>query len=266
MSGKNGLVVVRGGGDLATGVIQKLHRAGIPVLVLEVEKPTAIRRTVALSEAVYEGQVKVEDVQGQMIMQIGDIEKAHDLGVVPVLIDPAAACIAQLKPVAVVDAILAKKNLGTNRSMAPITIAMGPGFCAGRDVDAVIETMRGHNLGRLLLEGSAQPNTGMPGEIGGKSTQRVVRAPADGVVLPQKQIGDIVEQGEALLTVDNSEVKAPFRGLVRGMIRKGYPAHKEMKIGDVDPRIDVDWNTISDKARCLGGAVLEAYLYLKRNQ
>ncbi len=258
------LIVVRGGGDLATGVIQKLARAGMKVLVLEVEKPTAIRRTVALCEAVYEGRFQVEDIICVRVNTLEEAKACWDKGEVPLLVDPSGETIAAIKPDCVVVGILAKRNLGTNKEMAPVVIGLGPGFCAGEDVHAVIETMRGHDLGRLLLQGSALPNTGIPGEIGGKSELRVLHAPCKGVVENRKQIGDIAQQGDVLLTIDGMEVTAPFTGLIRGLIRPGAQVPKGMKIGDIDPRVTVDWHTISDKARCLGGAVLEAFLYLKR--
>ncbi len=258
------LIVIRGGGDLATGVAQKFCRAGFPLLVLEMEKPTAIRRSVALSEAVYNGFVQVEDVHCRKIDSIGEIKACHQKGEVPVFIDPAGECIAMLSPAAVIDAVMAKRNLGTNRGMAPVTIALGPGFRAGEDVDAVIETMRGHDLGRLILSGSAQENTGVPGEINGQSDLRVLKAPVEGEVFYLlRQIGDMVREGEILFKVCDEAVKAPIGGVLRGMIRSGLHVREGMKVGDIDPRPEVDWRTISDKARCLGGAALEAYFYLK---
>lgn len=261
---QNEMIVVRGGGDLATGVVQKFVRAGFPVCILEVEQPTAIRRNVALCEAVYQQSATVEDVTCRRANTIDEIKACHQKGEAALLVDPKGEWIKRLRPAAVVDAILAKRNLGTHRGMAPITIGLGPGFCAGQDVDAVIETMRGHDLGRLILQGGALPNTGVPGEIGGKSAQRVIHAPCEGTVQHIKKIGDVVRQGEGLFTIDDKLVIAPFTGLLRGLIRQGLHVPKGMKVADVDPRVDVQWNSISDKARCLGGAALEAYLYLNR--
>lgn len=258
------LIVVRGAGDLATGVIQKLYRAGFHVVALEVENPTTIRTNVALSSAVYDGECTVEDITARLIDNIEQLDRCYKEGRVPVVVDPNCNIINKLNPDCVVDAIIAKKATGTNMSMAPITIALGPGFEAGKDVNAVIETMRGHNLGRLILDGKAIPNTGVPGEIGGKSAQRVIHAPDRGEVVPYYKVGQKIEKGETLLKVGGACMTAPFTGLVRGIIRNGMVVTKGMKIADIDPRLDVDWNTISDKARCLGGAVLEAYLYLKR--
>jgi xanthine dehydrogenase accessory factor len=255
-------IVVRGGGDLATGVVQKFFRTGFPVVILETSSPTAIRRSVALCEAVYDGFARVEDMNCRRVSNADELEACWRQGIIPLLIDPAGETIGQIRPSAVIDAILAKRNLGTHRGMAPITIALGPGFCAGEDVDIVIETMRGHDLGRLIFKGCAAPNTGIPGEIGGKSGQRVIHAPESGTVVHKKRIGDVVQRDEVLLTIEETEVRAPFTGLLRGLIREGISAPKGMKIADIDPRTDVDWRTISDKARCLGGAALEGYFIL----
>ncbi len=260
---KNDIIIVRGGGDLATGIIQKLWRSGFKVLVLETEKPMAIRTTVALCTAVYTEKTTVEDMTAVKISTNLDVETAWENGEIPILCDPKGESIKELKPLMVVDAILAKKNLGTNLDMAPIVVGLGPGFTAGEDVHAVIETMRGHDLARLILKGSAQPNTGIPGEIGGHSTKRVLHSPCNGTVKSSVKIGDIVQVGETVLKVDDTELKAPFTGLVRGMIPNGFKVKECMKIGDIDPRTDVDVYTISDKARALGGAVLEALFYLK---
>jgi xanthine dehydrogenase accessory factor len=260
----NNTVVVRGGGDLATGVIQKLWRAGYAVVALEIKNPTAIRRAVALSDAVTHGTKQVEDIRARLCT-LKEIKRVLDGGEVPLLIDPEGAAIAALHPLCVVDAIMAKRNLGTSKEAAPITIAMGPGFSAPGDVDAVIETMRGHDLGRLITDGFALPNTGEPGEIGGRR-DRVLRAPSGGVVRHIRAIGDVVAKGEPLFTVGGVELRAPFDGLLRGLIEDGFDAKEGMKVADLDPRREERQNcfTISDKARCLGGAVLEALLYFRR--
>ncbi|MDL2258701.1 EF2563 family selenium-dependent molybdenum hydroxylase system protein [Eubacteriales bacterium OttesenSCG-928-K08] len=259
------LVVVRGGGDLATGVIQKLHRVGFKLLVLEVEQPLAIRRSVAICEAMYDGFANVEDIAARRISDLDEISACFAAGQVPVFADPKGDAIFKLSPIAVVDAILAKRNINTHKGMAPITIALGPGFSAPQDVSAVIETKRGHDLGRLILNGGALPNTGIPGEIGGKSAERVLHAPAAGLIKHIRKIGDIVEKDEPIFQVGQTIVHAPFCGLIRGLIREGIAVQKGLKLADVDPRTDVDVNTISDKARCLGGAVLEALLHLGRD-
>jgi len=258
----NEIIIIRGGGDLATGVAQKFYRAGFDILVLEAHAPTAIRRAVSLSEAVYEGQSAVEDMHCQKVTTIGEVEACWHDNIIPLLVDPEGISIQSIKPNAVIDAIIAKKNLGTNKSMASITIALGTGFKAGEDVDIVVETQRGNNLGKLIFEGYAMPNTGIPAEIAGESTDRVIYAPSTGEIKLVKEIGSIVEHGEIILTVGNTEVYAPFSGLIRGMIRNGMNVQKGLKIADVDKRTDIDFRAISDKAKCLGDAVLEAYLYL----
>jgi len=260
-----GIIVIRGGGDIATGIIQKFYRCGLNLLVLETEKPTAIRRSVALCEAVYTGYATVEDVSCECISALSEMDKCHERGVVPLLVDPRGESISGLKPAAVIDAIMAKHNPGTYKEMAPVTIGIGPGFCAGNDVHAVVETMRGHDLGRLILQGCAQENTGIPGKIGDKSIQRVIYAPISGEIKHVRTIGDVPEAGEAICSISGVAVSAPFKGLLRGLLHDGLQVSKGMKIADLDPRLDVDWHTISDKARCVGGAALEAFLYLSNH-
>ena len=263
----NHLIIVRGGGDLATGTIYKLYRCGFPVLVLEAPRPSAIRRNAAFSEAVYEGSQTVEDVTCCLADSIADAEKLLAEGKLTMLVDSKGAAIARLKPLAVVDAILAKKNLGTNRSMAPITVALGPGFEAGKDVDAVVETQRGHNLGRVLLWGKAAPNTGVPGIIGGYGKERVIYSPAAGVLRNVCHITDTVKKGQTIAVIETENeiipVTATLDGLLRGLIRDGYPVAEHFKIADIDPRIEEYHNcfTISDKSRCIAGGVVEAVLF-----
>lgn len=266
------LVVVRGGGDIATGTIYKFIKCGYRVLVLETENPSAIRRNVAFSEAVYEGSWQVEDVTARLAHTIEAAVRIMEEGAVPILTDPEGECLKHLKPDVLVDGILAKKNLGTNRSMAPITIGLGPGFTAGEDVDAVIETMRGHRLGRVILKGSAIPNTGVPGAIAGVTKERVIHAPAEGILRNVCHITDTVAKGEIIARIENekgcTEVPAMISGLLRGLIRDGYPVTKGFKIADIDPRMEEYENcfTISDKARCIAGGVLEAVLYLQKER
>ncbi len=260
------VIVVRGGGDLATGVVQKLWRAGFRVAVLEVPRPLAIRRNVAVCAAVTEGSVQVEDLHAHLAVDAAACRSIWRRNAVPVLVDPHCACLAQLRPAVLVDATIAKRNLGTHRGMAPITLALGPGFSAPEDVDAVIETMRGHDLGRLILTGAALPNTGVPGELGGKSAERVVRAPVTGTVRHVRHIGAQVRKGETLFLVDDTPVPSPLDGILRGLIADGMEVATGLKCADVDPRPPhmVNWHSISDKARSLGGAVLEACFYLAR--
>ncbi len=272
---KKDLIVVRGAGDLATGTIHRLKKAGFRLLVLEAEHPAAIRRQVALSEAVYAGSARVEDVEAvRMDVDLAEKKNRKELleqemeriwkkDGVPVLVDPAGLSIAALRPAVVVDAILAKKNLGTTKEMAPLVIALGPGFTAGEDVDVVIETKRGHNLGRVIRSGSAVPNTGIPGIIGGYGKERVMHAQAEGILRNVASIGDIVEARAVIAEIETENgtvpVEASFSGLLRGLIRDGYPVTKGFKIADIDPRKEELQNcfTISDKARCIAGSVLE---------
>ncbi|MBR2423432.1 MAG: EF2563 family selenium-dependent molybdenum hydroxylase system protein [Oscillospiraceae bacterium] len=263
------LIVVRGGGDLATGTIYKLKKSGFPVLILEVQNPSAIRRNVAFCEAVYQGTQTVEDMTCYLAESPEQAEQLLLKGKLAVLVDPIGTSIPQLKPLAVVDAILAKKNLGTSRDMAPITVALGPGFTAGVDVDAVVETKRGHNLGRVLWSGSAAANTGIPGIIGGFGKERVIHCPAKGILRNVKHITDTVSKDEVIAVVetecDTVPVKATLDGILRGLIRDGYPVNVGFKIADIDPRTEEHNNcfTISDKARCIAGGVLEAILQRK---
>ena len=256
-------IIVRGGGDLATGTIHRLHSAGYKVLVLETASPAAIRRQVSFCEAVYNKSACVEGVEARLISDISEATKIHDIGCVPILVDPEGVSISELKPRVVVDAIIAKKNLGTAMSMAPCTIVLGPGFVAGVDVNAVVETSRGHNLGRIIRSGSAKPNTGIPGNIGGFTSERVIHAVAAGVFRCVADIGDIVTKGSTIAyietTLEKVTVAASIDGILRGLLRDGYSIPEGFKIADIDPRIEELENcfTISDKARCIAGSVLE---------
>lgn len=268
------LIICRGGGDLATGIVHRLFRAGFPVLVLETDSPAAIRRQVSFSEAVYDGTATVEGVTAERIASANRASVNHVLeeGRVPLLVDPEGSSIPLLKPDIVVDAIIAKKNLGTAKEMAPLVIGIGPGFTAGEDVDLVVESMRGHNLARIFTTGSALPNTGIPGNIGGFTKERVLHAEAAGYMKNIRQIGDIVEKGEEIariyekMTEDGTfsgsyvSVETSISGIIRGLIREGYHFQKGFKIADIDPRESELANcfTISDKARSIGGSVLEA--------
>lgn len=265
------LVIVRGGGDLATGTIHRLWAAGLRVLVLEIENPAAIRRQVAVCECVYTGSVEIEGLRAVRVRSYQEAEEAWKKNTIPVLVDPEGQAIRELCPAVLIDAILAKKNLGTRRDMAPLTIALGPGFCAGEDVDVVVETKRGHRLGRIIREGSAIPNTGVPGVIGGYGAERVIHAQAAGIFKNIHAIGDIVEAGEAIAEIWQPDgTKLPVRtqitGILRGLLRDGYPVTEHFKVADVDPRREELSNCflISDKSRCIAGSVLElvcAYLW-----
>ena len=297
---KNLLIICRGAGDLATGIIHRLHRAGHRVIALETDYPAAIRRQVSFCEAVYDGSAAVEGVTARLVPALTDaetdtetysgindtpaahivsekwdssaIEAVLEAGEVPLLIDPKGESIALLKPDVVVDAIIAKKNLGTTIDMAPLVIGVGPGFTAGKDVHLVIESMRGHNLARIITDGMAQPNTGVPGNIAGFTSERVIHAPAAGYIHDVRKIGDIVQKGDEIARIypdkesyDNAlseyvPVNATITGIIRGLIREGYYFREGFKIADIDPRESELTNcfTISDKARSIAGSVLEA--------
>ncbi|EJO5348643.1 EF2563 family selenium-dependent molybdenum hydroxylase system protein [Clostridium botulinum] len=262
------IVIVRGGGDLASGTIHKLHKSGFKILVLETYYPTSIRRNVCYSEAIYNGKVTIENTTGVKVKDFNEILNCWESHQIPITVDPKGKFISLLKPRILVDAILAKKNLGTKINMAQITIGLGPGFKAGKDVHAVIETMRGHNLGRVILNGEAMKNTGIPGEIGGCSKERVIYSSYSGTIKTIKEIGDFVSSDETLAYVDNSEIKTKISGLLRGIIRDGSTIKKGLKIADVDPRCHEIKNcyTISDKARNIAGGVLESILYFTNQQ
>ena len=267
----NELVIVRGAGDLATGIVYSLYKAHLKIIILETQYPSSIRRKVSLSEAVYDDESKVEDIEAVLVKSYEEalnIIANQNYKKIPILIDPNCDILKNIKPTFLIDAIIAKKNLGTNKSMAKYTIALGPGFTAGKDCDIVIETMRGHNLGRMYLEGEAIPNTGIPGNIGGKEAERVIHANSDGIIENVKNIGDFVKEKEVIAYINNNnekiEVLATFDGLLRGIIRDGFKVRKGLKIADIDPRKSEYDNcfTISDKARNLGGSVLTAMMYL----
>ena len=253
------LIIVRGAGDLATATILRLHKAGYRVLALEIEHPTTIRRTVSFSSAMYSSLMELEHVICKRVETVEEAKTEMDKRHVAIMNDPEGLSITTLHPSVVVDAIIAKKNLGTHISMAPFVIALGPGFEAKKDSHVVIETMRGHNLGTIIEEGSAIPNTGEPGVIGGESSKRVLHSPYSGLFKGLKNIGDLVQEGELIALVGEGEVKASLSGVIRGILSDNLIVPVGFKIGDIDPRGDVDnCYTVSDKGRAIAGAVLEA--------
>ena len=264
MKYNNDVVIFRGGGDIATGSIQKVKRSGFKVIVLEVSKPSSIRRKVCVSEAVYDGKVKVEDIEAVLANDIEEIKDILKEDKIAVFIDEEGTAIEKIKPIAVIDAILAKKNLGTNRNMAPITIGLGPGFDAGKNVDIAIETMRGHNLGRLIFNGKTMENTGVPGIIKGVGKERVIYSENEGYIENIAHIGDYVQKGQTIAKVGETDVIASISGVLRGLIRENYYVKSGLKIADIDPREEEKNNcfTISDKARNVGGATLEALMIM----
>lgn len=258
------IAIIRGGGDIATGVAHRLHRSGFKVLIVEIEKPTVIRRTVSFAQAVFQHSTEVEGVRAIKASNIEDIYKCWEERSIPIIIDEKLNILKEIKADILVDGILAKENLGTSRDLAPITIALGPGFEAGVDVDVVIETKRGHYLGSLIFEGFAEPNSGIPGIINGFGKERVIKSPADGVIRHICRIGDLVKKEEIIAYVNEVPVKATIDGVLRGLIMEELEVWKDLKIADVDPRgIKEYCNSISEKARAVGGGVLEAILYLK---
>ena len=246
---------------MASGVAQRLVRSGFRVCMTEIPEPMAVRRTVSFCEAVYEGKTVVEGITARRVEDAEGVWRAWTSGEVPVVVDKECAIRRKLSPDVLVDAILAKRNTGTDMGDAPLVIGLGPGFRAGRDVHFVIETNRGHDLGRVISEGEAEPNTGVPGNIGGHTRERVLRAPVGGRFQGIKRIGDLVDKGEIVAEVAGVPLAARISGVLRGILYDGIETAPQMKVGDVDPRGVQDiCRTVSEKARALGGAVLEAVM------
>lgn len=256
-------MLVKGAGDLASGVAHRLHRCGFVPVLTEIPRPLAVRRTVAFASAVEEGEVTVEGVRAAPAAGPEEALRLRAAGVIPVIVDPAGEMVRILQPIVLVDAVMAKRNTGTRITDAPAVIALGPGFHAGKDAHAVVETKRGHYLGRVIWEGTALPDTGEPEPVSGYSFQRVLRAPAAGIFTAVRKIGELVRAGDVVGFVGEHPVRAEISGVLRGLIAGGRPVEKGMKVGDVDPRGQVDYCfTISDKARAVAGGVLEAMLHL----
>lgn len=257
-------ILVKGAGDLASGIACRLHQCGFSIVMTDLPVPTAVRRTVAFSRAIYEGSASVEGSTARRCTTLWEAQAVLNAGDIAVLPDPEASILQQWKPDVVVDAILAKRNLGTAIEDAPIVVAVGPGFTAGVDCHCVVETKRGHYLGRCIYEGSAIPNTGVPGDIGGYTTERILRAPCAGIFEPVVQIGDTVEKGTVCGTVNGEPMRSQIPGVVRGLLQSGVAVTQGMKSGDVDPRCAPEHcYSVSDKARAVGGGVLEAVLHLQ---
>ncbi|MGE5838362.1 MAG: selenium-dependent molybdenum cofactor biosynthesis protein YqeB [Deltaproteobacteria bacterium] len=254
-------VLVRGGGDLASGAAWRLYQSGFRVVITEIPEPLALRRKVSFCEAVYDGQSVVEGVKAVLVKGPEQVDKVWDQGFIPVLVDPEASCRHAIKPEVIVDAILAKKNLGTSLKDAPLVVALGPGFEAGKDAHFVIETQRGHNLGRIIASGSAAPDTGTPGPVQGITADRVLRAPAGGPWQNAAEIGDMVKKGDLIGTVQGQALHASIDGVLRGLIHPGVTVSKGLKIGDIDPRGNREFCfTISEKALAVAGGILEGIL------
>lgn len=261
-------ILLRGGGDIATGIALRLYRSGFRrLLILETDKPLAVRRRVAFCEAVYEGFCIVEGITSALASSLGEIPALWEAGCIPVLIDKEGICMPLLHPDVVVEATLAKRNIGVTLADAPLIIGIGPGFTVGKDVHRIVETNRGHNLGRVLTTGSAEPNTGMPGAVDGATTERVLRASRTGLFMTNHDIGDFVNAGDIVAHVGTEqngrlegEVRAGISGVIRGLLRTGTPIGKGVKVGDIDPRDNIACHLVSDKAIAIGGGVLEALL------
>ncbi len=264
MYNQDKIIIVRGGGDIASGTINRLHNMGFRVLVLEISKPNFIRRKVCYGEAVYEGEFSLEGTISKLACSLEEIYSIWEEKKIPVYIDPEMKILEKLSPDVIIDGILAKKNLGMSKELAPVTIGLGPGFEAGKNVHAVIETNRGHNLGRIIYEGKAAENTGIPGIIQGYGKERVIYASAEGILKTVHDIGDVVQKDEIIAYIGTEPVKASLTGLIRGMIRGGSFVKKGLKISDIDPREDQLENcyTISDKARTVSGGAAEAVFFL----
>ena len=256
--------MIQGGGDLASGVAHELFRSGIKVVILEIAEPLCVRRTVSFAQAVLDKKTEIEGIQAVLGHTPDGIRKILAENKIPVFVDDLMSVIDFLHPETVVNATLAKRNNGMTKSMAPLTIALGPGVIAGKDADVVVETNRGHHLGKLIYDGPAAADTGMPGKVMGYGVERVLRAPCDGIIKHVHDIGTLVKKDDIVCYVDDVPVKAPFIGMIRGMIMNHRHVPKGSKIGDVDPRKDREYCfTFSDKARAIGGAVLEAILHYR---
>lgn len=257
------LILIKGAGDIATGIAVRLKNSGMQVVMTEIAIPTTVRRSVAFSRAVYEGSAVVENITAKLVLDFAQIPAVLQQDEIPVLIDPRCEVLKSIHFDAVVDSILAKKNLSTDPTQAPVVIGIGPGFSVPQDCHCVIETQRGHDLGRCIYQGCAAKNTGIPGEIGGYTVERLLRAPCDGIFHPILAIGDAVKAGQTVALVDDQPVTAQIDGIVRGLLQDNVPVKSGMKSGDIDPRGCYEHCfTVSDKARAVGGGVLEAILHL----
>lgn len=257
------LILIKGAGDIATGIAVRLKNSGMQVVMTEIAIPTTVRRSVAFSRAVYEGSAVVENITARLVLDFAQIPAVLQRDEIPVLIDPRCKVLKSIDFDVVVDSILSKKNLSTDPTQAPVVIGVGPGFSVPQDCHCVIETQRGHDLGRCIYQGCAAKNTGIPGEIGGYTVERLLRAPCDGIFHPILAIGDIVKVGQTVAMVNDQPVTAQIDGIVRGLLQDNVPVKAGMKSGDIDPRGCYEHCfTVSDKARAVGGGVLEAILHL----
>ncbi|MGO8989337.1 MAG: selenium-dependent molybdenum cofactor biosynthesis protein YqeB [bacterium] len=255
------VILVRGAGEMATGIAHRLACCHFRVCLTEAPNPQAVRREVAFSEAVFDGEKEVEGIRAKRVESPSQISDAWKEGKVPVLLDPEASVKDFLRADVLIDAILAKRNLGTKITDAALVIGLGPGFCAGKDVHWVVETNRGHNLGRIIADGEAESNTGIPNSIAGYTEERIIRAPEAGRFMALRTIGQEVKAAELLGMVGELEIRSRISGVIRGLLRSGSEVWRGMKMGDIDPRgTRAHCYTISDKARTISGGVLQAIL------
>jgi xanthine dehydrogenase accessory factor len=255
-------VLIRGGGEMASGIAYRLHQCHMKVLVTEIAAPTAVRRTVAFAEAIYSGCHAIEGVKSRRVSTVDEAKKLWEGGIIPIFVDPGATIRREVKPAVIVDAIMAKKVGSTTISDAPLVVGIGPGFIAGENAHAVVESNRGYHLGRVIWHGAAEPDTGVPAPVAGYTASRVLRAPRNGLFKAMRNIGDIVQEGEIVAEVDSMRVAAGLSGVIRGMLRDGIKVEAGLKIGDIDPRGEREYcYSISDKARAIGGGVVEAILH-----
>jgi len=258
------IVLIRGGGDLASGVAIRLHRAGLRVAMTELAQPLAIRRLVSFAEAVYSGEISIESISGRRVNDPTDmlsVLQVFTKGQIPVLIDPAADSIKLLHPAVVVDARMTKQRAELIPIPVGLIIGLGPGFIAGENCHAVVETNRGHMLGRVIWKGEGEPDTGLPEAVGERRAERVLRAPAEGVFEGKAEICDHLREGQVVAEVSGQPILAPFEGVLRGLLHSGLPVRTGDKVGDVDPRSDARYCTlVSDKSLAVAGGVLEAIL------
>lgn len=258
------VAVVKGGGDLGTGVAYRLWKCGFRVICTDLPQPLVIRRSVAFASALYDGRIVVEGIQCERVFYADEAIYLWQRNTLPVVADPVGRVVESLQPEVVVDAILAKRNLGTAIHHAPCVVALGPGFAAGTDCHAVVETNRGHNLGRVIWQGAAEPNTGVPGKVGGEDAKRVLRAPRDGTFYGRKAIGDKVKVGDVIAQVDTEPIPAQLNGVLRGLLHDRTPVKQGLKVADIDPRGDARYCfSISDKALAIAGGVLEAVFTMR---
>jgi len=257
-------ILIRGGGDLASGVALRLQRVGLNILISEHAKPLAVRRLVSFAEAVYRGNFTVEDVTACFVQHVNDIETVMLRREIPVLVDPTCETILShplLSPLVIIDARMTKRAPDIRIDSAPLVIGLGPGFSAGKNCHAAIETNRGHFLGRVIWDGAPEADTGIPGAVARHRDDRVLRSPGDGLFKSQVEIGNWVRRGQMIAVVEDQMIYAPFDGILRGLLHDGLRVHRGLKVGDIDPRQDLRISTyVSEKSLAIGGGVLEALL------